>query len=90
VYVSETSLAVLEGNQQWLEHCRPTRAFQRVRHPLVLLYQMCRADSRMSCTVQDDMERRSYRMKQEKLAVLLVDAAGLSRENPEAKRAINW
>jgi hypothetical protein len=36
------------------------------------------------------MERRSYRMKQEKLAVLLVDAAGLSRENPEAKRAINW
>lgn len=38
----------------------------------------------------DDMERRSYRMKQEKLAGHLVDAAGLSRQNPEAKRAINW
>lgn len=29
-------------------------------------------------------------MKHEKLAVLLVDAAGLSRDNPEAKRTINW
>lgn len=36
------------------------------------------------------MERRSYRMKQETLAKYLVDAAGLSRDNPEAKRAINW
>lgn len=29
-------------------------------------------------------------MKQEKLANLLVEAAGLGKENPDAKRAINW
>jgi len=45
----------------------------------------------LCCAVlQDDMERRSYRMKQEALAPVLVNAAGLSKENPEAKRAINW
>jgi hypothetical protein len=36
------------------------------------------------------MERRSYKLKQQGLAEVLVDAAGLSRQNPEAKRAINW
>jgi hypothetical protein len=40
--------------------------------------------------LQDDLARRAYKMKQAALADRLVDAAGLGKGNPDAKRAVNW
>eukprot|EP00879_Flechtneria_rotunda_P020198 GHRR01021239.1.p1 GENE.GHRR01021239.1~~GHRR01021239.1.p1 ORF type:complete len:808 (+),score=213.95 GHRR01021239.1:1223-3646(+) len=38
----------------------------------------------------EDLDRRTYGVKEERLAKLLVDAAGLSHDSPDAKHALKW
>eukprot|EP00775_Hariotina_reticulata_P009829 gene9829-9988_t len=38
----------------------------------------------------EDLDRRVYGLKEEKLAVLLVDAAGLTKTSPDAQKALRW